>query len=105
MLLRATLSTMESTLLMAGLLPMKFFFTGGTQSGGGEMQTWDAVKERIKRLVEEEDKANPLSDDDLVKKLSEGGVNIARRTVTKYRKAMGIFSSRQRRDWGGAKKT
>ena len=60
-----------------GLLPMKFFFTGGTQSAEGEMQTWDAVKERIKRLVEEEDKVNPLSDDDIVKKLGDGGVHIA----------------------------
>ncbi len=82
-----------------GLLPMKFFFTGGTQSGGGEMQTWDAVKERIKRLVEEEDKANPLSDDDIVKKLSDGSVNIARRTVTKYRKALNIPTSRQRKNY------
>jgi RNA polymerase sigma-54 factor len=82
-----------------GLLPMKFFFTGGTQSAEGEMQTWDAVKERIKRLVEEEDKANPLSDDDIVKKLGEGGVHIARRTVTKYRKSLNISTSRQRKNY------
>ena len=81
-----------------GLLPMKFFFTGGTQSCEGEMQTWDAVKERIKRLVEEEDKANPLSDDDIVKKLGDGGVHIARRTVTKYRKALNIPTSRQQQE-------
>ena len=82
-----------------GLLPMKFFFTGGTQSGAGEMQTWDAVKERIKRLVEEEDKAKPLSDDDIVKKLGGAGVRIARRTVTKYRKALNIPTSRQRKNY------
>jgi RNA polymerase sigma-54 factor len=82
-----------------GLLPMKFFFTGGTLSGAGEMQTWDAVKERLRRLVEEEDKVNPLSDDDIVKKLGEGGVHIARRTVTKYRKSLNIPTSRQRRNY------
>jgi RNA polymerase sigma-54 factor len=82
-----------------GLLPMKFFFTGGTLSGAGEMQTWDAVKERIRQLVKEEDKVNPLSDDDIVKKLGEGGVHIARRTVTKYRKSLNIPTSRQRRNY------
>jgi len=82
-----------------GLLPMKFFCTGGTLSGEGEMQTWDAVKERIKRLVEDEDKVNPLSDDDIVKKLGDGGVHIARRTVTKYRKALNIATSRQRKNY------
>jgi len=82
-----------------GLLPMKFFFTGGTLSGEGEMQTWDAVKERIKRLVEDEDKVNPLSDDDIVKKLGDGGVHIARRTVTKYRKSLNIPTSRQRKNY------
>jgi RNA polymerase sigma-54 factor len=82
-----------------GLLPMKFFFTGGTQSAEGQMQTWDAVRERIKHLVEEEDKANPLSDDDIVKKLGEGGIHIARRTVTKYRKSLNIPTSRQRKNY------
>jgi len=46
-----------------GLLPMRFFFTGGTVSENGEVQTWDAVKEKIKRVVENEDKRNPLSDE------------------------------------------
>jgi RNA polymerase sigma-54 factor len=45
-----------------------------------------------------------LSDDQLVAKLGEAGITVARRTVTKYRKAMGILSSRQRRDWSGGKK-
>lgn len=82
-----------------GLFPMKFFFTGGTKSAEGEMQTWDAVKERIKGFVEGEDKANPLSDDDIVKKLAEGGIRIARRTVTKYRKTLNIPTSHQRKNY------
>jgi len=82
-----------------GLLPMKFFFTGGTKSSEGEMQTWDAVRERIKGLVEAENKASPLSDVDIVDKLAEGGIHIARRTVTKYRKALRIPTSRRRRNY------
>lgn len=80
-----------------GLYPMKFFFTGGTQSEEGDVQTWDAVKQKISEMVAAEDKQNPLSDDEIVKKLGEGGINIARRTVTKYRKALNIPTSRQRR--------
>ena len=82
-----------------GLFPMKFFFTGGTKSSEGEVQTWDAVKQRITEMVAAEDKANPLSDDDIVVKLSEGGITLARRTVTKYRKALRIPASRQRRSY------
>jgi RNA polymerase sigma-54 factor len=80
-----------------GLYPMKFFFTGGTQSDQGEIKTWDAVKQRISEMVAAEDKSNPLSDDEIVKKLDETGIKIARRTVTKYRKALNIPTSRQRR--------
>jgi RNA polymerase sigma-54 factor len=80
-----------------GLYPMKFFFTGGTQSDQGDVKTWDAVKQRISEMVAAEDKSNPLSDDEIVKKLDEGGIKIARRTVTKYRKILNIPTSRQRR--------
>ena len=47
----------------------------------------------------DEDKSSPLSDEDLVTKLSESGYPLARRTVTKYRKSLGIQSSRQRKVW------
>src|SRR5262249_7614830 len=49
--------------------------------------------------IDNEDKSNPLSDEDLVLKLSEVGYPVARRTVTKYRKMLDIPSSRQRKDW------
>jgi RNA polymerase sigma-54 factor len=49
-----------------------------------------------------EDKQHPKSDDQLVKDMAADGITVARRTVTKYRKAMNIPSSRQRRDWGAA---
>lgn len=82
-----------------GLFPMKFFFTGGTQSSEGGMESWDAVRQRISSLVAAEDKTAPLSDEDIEKKLAESGITIARRTVTKYRKALRIPSSRQRRSY------
>jgi len=50
-------------------------------------------------LVDKEDKQNPLSDDDLVVELKKLGMNVARRTITKYRQKMDIPSSRQRKDW------
>ncbi len=82
-----------------GIFPLKRFFGGGTKSADGEDVAWDAVRLRLQEIVDHEDKRNPLSDDELVHKLSEAGLTVARRTVTKYRKAMKIPSSRQRRDW------
>jgi RNA polymerase sigma-54 factor len=83
-----------------GIFPMKFFFTGGMASGDGEVQAWDSVKQRIKEIVDAEDKAHPLSDDDITERLhADGNVAIARRTVTKYRKALDLPSSRQRRKY------
>jgi RNA polymerase sigma-54 factor len=53
----------------------------------------------LQKLIDHENKAKPLSDDEIVKSLKSLGLNVARRTVTKYRQKMGIPSSRQRRDW------
>jgi RNA polymerase sigma-54 factor len=58
-----------------------------------------AVKDTLRAIVEKEDKNNPLSDDQLVEQLASGGVHIARRTVTKYRKALGIESSSRRKQF------
>ncbi|HYC78241.1 MAG TPA: RNA polymerase factor sigma-54 [Planctomycetota bacterium] len=81
-----------------GIFALKDFFTGGTQGLDGEVESRQSVKQKVKELCDAEDKANPLSDDDIVEKLrSIHGVEVARRTVTKYRKALGIASSRQRR--------
>ena len=80
-----------------GILPMKAFFTGGMQAAEGRMESWDAVKQRIADIIENEDKSNPLSDEEITRKLQETSLEIARRTVTKYRKALSIPSSRQRK--------
>jgi RNA polymerase sigma-54 factor len=84
-----------------GLYPLRRFFVGGTTSDDGEEVTWDAIRIKLQEVVDEEDKANPYSDDDLVRQLKTHGLTVARRTVTKYRQKMGIPSSRQRRDWTG----
>ena len=81
-----------------GIFPLKFFFTGGTQTGSGEVASQISIQQRIKELVNQEDPSSPLSDDQLAELLAEkSDIRIARRTVTKYRKMLGIPSSSQRK--------
>ncbi|MGD9648417.1 MAG: hypothetical protein AB7U73_22085, partial [Pirellulales bacterium] len=82
-----------------GIFPLKRFFGGGTVSASGEEVAWDTVRLKLQEVIDAEDKRSPFSDDDLVKELARHGLTVARRTVTKYRKAMKIPSSRERRDW------
>jgi RNA polymerase sigma-54 factor len=82
-----------------GIFPLRRFFVGGTTSADGEEVAWDAVRIKLREVVDGEDKQKPFSDDELVKELARHGLTVARRTITKYRKAMDIPSSRQRRDW------
>lgn len=82
-----------------GIFPLKRFFGGGTQTTSGEEVAWETIKQKLLEIIGKEDKANPLSDEDLVTKLQEAGYPVARRTVTKYRKMLNIPSSRQRKDW------
>lgn len=83
-----------------GIFPLKYFFVGGTTKTSGEETSQVSIKERIKKLVDAEDKKKPLSDEGIAKALEEDdGIKIARRTVTKYRKALGIPSSTQRKSY------
>ena len=82
-----------------GLFPLRMFFGGGTQTDAGEDVSWDQIRLKLKSIIEAEDKKKPLSDDALVEALKEDGFTLARRTVTKYRKKMGIPSSRQRKEY------
>ncbi len=82
-----------------GIFDMKRFFSAGTRSESGEMVSQQAIKQRVKEIIEAEDRKRPLSDDAVVQILEKEGVKIARRTVTKYRKALGIPSSTQRREY------
>lgn len=81
-----------------GTFALKYFFTGGTPKATGGVASQTAIKQRIAELVGQEDASNPLSDDQLADMLEQRDkVRIARRTVTKYRKALSIPSSSQRR--------
>jgi len=82
-----------------GIYPLRSFFLGGTQTADGDDVSWDQVRLRLKAMVEEEDKARPLSDDQIVKRFQAEGVDVARRTVAKYREELGIPSSRKRRHY------
>jgi RNA polymerase sigma-54 factor len=80
-----------------GIFPLKRFFGGGTKTDSGEEVAWETIKNKLMEIIANEDKAEPLSDEDLVTKLAETGYPVARRTVTKYRKSLKIQSSRQRK--------
>jgi RNA polymerase sigma-54 factor len=82
-----------------GLFPLRRFFSGGTTSADGEEMSWDAVKEKLKSIIDTEDKRKPLNDDEIVKKLQEQGIKLARRTVAKYRDLLNIPTARQRRQF------
>lgn len=82
-----------------GLFPLRRFFSGGTTNADGQDMSWDAVKEKLKAIIAQEDKKNPLNDDEIVEKLKEQGIDLARRTVAKYRKILNIPTARQRREY------
>jgi len=80
-----------------GLFELKFFFSSGVVSKSGVVHSAEAIKARIKKLIDEEKYTKILSDDKIVDILRGEGIDIARRTVAKYREAMHIGSSVQRR--------
>jgi RNA polymerase sigma-54 factor len=82
-----------------GIYPLRRFFTGGTESGDGEVLGWDSIKAKVQEIVDSEDKVKPLSDDEIVRKLRSSGIEIKRRTVAKYRSQLGIPTARQRRQY------
>ncbi len=83
-----------------GILPLRGFFSGGMAAADGSRQSWDAVREKIQQIVDEEDKSKPLGDDEIRKKLEETGAGkIARRTVAKYRKLLNIPTARFRKKY------
>ena len=86
-----------------GIFALRRFFVGGTHNADGDEVAWDTIRLKLQEVIDHEDKSNPYSDDQLVEALSQRGLKVARRTITKYRQKMGIPSSRQRRDW--SKKT
>jgi RNA polymerase sigma-54 factor len=97
----STVSRVTSNKYMAtprGIFEMKYFFTSAIASADdGESHSSEAVRHRIKQMIDGEAPASVLSDDKIVEKLKTDGIDIARRTVAKYREAMRIPSSVQRR--------
>jgi RNA polymerase sigma-54 factor len=80
-----------------GIYELKYFFNAGiSKRGGGELAS-EAVKEKIKKLIEAEDPKKPYSDQKLVELLRDEGIKIARRTVAKYREQLNLLSSSKRR--------
>ena len=82
-----------------GIVPLRMFFSGGTQTEAGEGMSWAAIQAKLKQIIGEEDKTKPLSDDALVEKLKAHGIDIARRTVAKYRSQLNILPARQRKQY------
>jgi RNA polymerase sigma-54 factor len=97
----STVSRVTANKYMAtsrGIFELKYFFTSSIAAAdGGEAHSAEAVRHRIKQLIDAEDPREVLSDDTIVEKLRDAGIDIARRTVAKYREAMRIPSSVQRR--------
>jgi RNA polymerase sigma-54 factor len=80
-----------------GVLPLKFFFSSGLSTTGGEDVSARGIKAQIEKLVSDEDPKRPLTDQAIVNILKESGVQIARRTVAKYRDQLGVLSARMRK--------
>jgi RNA polymerase sigma-54 factor len=80
-----------------GLFELKFFFQSGIKGGSGEDVASETVKEKIRSIITAEDPQKPYSDQHIAALLSDNSIEIARRTVAKYREAMGILPSSQRR--------
>lgn len=97
----STVSRVTANKYMAtprGIFELKYFFTSAIAAAdGGEAHSAEAVRHRIRQLIDGETAADVLSDDTIVEKLHTAGIDIARRTVAKYREAMRIPSSVQRR--------
>jgi RNA polymerase sigma-54 factor len=80
-----------------GVLPLKFFFSSGLSTTAGEDVSARGIKAQIEKLVADEDPKHPLTDQAIVNILKESGVQIARRTVAKYRDQLGVLSARMRK--------
>ncbi len=81
-----------------GVLPLRKFFSGGTEDENGQAHSWEAVRVKLQQIIDEEDKTRPLNDDQIKEKLAEVGIpSLARRTVAKYRKLLNIPTARFRK--------
>ncbi|MHC4638078.1 MAG: RNA polymerase factor sigma-54 [Planctomycetota bacterium] len=83
-----------------GILPLRKFFSGGTEDENGNAHSWEAIRVKLQQIIDSEDKANPFNDDQIKQELAKMGIrNLARRTVAKYRKLMNIPAARFRKKY------
>ena len=82
-----------------GVVPLRRFFSGGLQTDEGEEMSWEAIRASLREVVDAEDKSRPLSDEALSKALKAKGIDIARRTVAKYRDQLNIPAARLRKEY------
>ena len=82
-----------------GIYELKYFFTSGIDTDDGNAQSSTSIRSQIEELIRDDDKKRPLSDQKITDLLNARGLNIARRTVTKYRESLGILSSKLRREY------
>jgi len=80
-----------------GVLPLKFFFSSGISTDAGEDVSARGIKDKIEKLVQDEDPKDPLTDQAIVEILEKEGIRIARRTVAKYRDQLKVLSARMRK--------
>lgn len=82
-----------------GIVPLRSFFSGGLSTESGEDVSANSVKATIEEIISSEDKAKPMSDEAIVKQLQDRGIEIARRTVAKYRDQLGLPTARMRKQF------
>lgn len=82
-----------------GIFEMKFFFAGGYRAADGSQVSNTSVKDAVAALIRAENPRKPLSDQQIVERLAEGGLQVARRTVAKYREELGILPSHLRKSF------
>ncbi|MDB0440254.1 RNA polymerase factor sigma-54 [Clostridioides difficile] len=82
-----------------GVYEFRYFFSSAIETENHEMASSTSIKKIIKETIKDENKKKPLSDDHISKLLKEKGINVARRTVAKYREELGILSSSKRKEY------
>jgi RNA polymerase sigma-54 factor len=82
-----------------GLFELKYFFNSAIRRDNQDDIASESVKQGIKQIINSEDPRNPYSDQKIVEVLKQDGINIARRTVAKYREMMGVLSSSKRKQY------
>lgn len=82
-----------------GVYEFRYFFSSAIETENNEMASSTSIKKIIKETIKDENKKKPLSDDHISKLLKEKGINVARRTVAKYREELGILSSSKRKEY------